>query len=50
MNSTENFRVKSLLFLVFCLGPQKVQFAYLWPTAEIREKKICAEAEGVKSW
>jgi hypothetical protein len=43
--STENFGVRSLLFLVFCRGPPKrVQFAYLGPTADIREKMVGAES------
>jgi hypothetical protein len=41
---SENFWVKSLLFLVFCRPPKEGQFAYLWPTAEIREKKVGAES------
>jgi hypothetical protein len=42
--STENFRVKSLLFLVFCRPQKKVQFVYLGPTADIREKMEGAES------
>jgi hypothetical protein len=42
--STENFRVKSLLFLVFCRPPKRVQFVYLGPTADIREKMVGAES------
>jgi hypothetical protein len=40
--STEHFWVKSFWFFV---GPQKmVQFVYLWPTAEVHEKKVGAES------
>jgi hypothetical protein len=37
-SSTENFRVKSLLFLFFCWPPKRIQFATLGPQRTFAKK------------